>query len=446
MNKTKFVSVSLSAIMTVSVLAACGSNTKDSNGGEAANASSKKVSIEFWSAPNAKQLGYWNNMATEYMKDHPNVNLKITQMPESPTSEAGIQSAIASGTAPTFSENITRGFAAQLAENKAIVPFGETEQFKKIISERKMDKVIGNWNFSDGKKYVVPIFSIPNLTVWRTDILKEIGVNEPPKTYSEMLAVGEKLKAKYPEKFLSFNERAALPTWYFRWTDFFLYYNAASNGNNLVEGNKLVADSKAAIGTLNFLKAMKDKNYLLTQKTNDAVETGLAVSRALGSWNLLTWKDKFPELKYGENYALTSPAVPDGTSTNDVKTFADSKGIVVYASATKEQQQAALDFMQWLFTNPKNDLALMQETYNPPARDDLATNEAFKAFFDANPAMKVFGQQVVNAIPTMDSPKMVDIHMILGEKGVNPVVNNGMDPAAAWKQVEDAANAALSKK
>jgi multiple sugar transport system substrate-binding protein len=440
MKKLAAVLLSTALVFTLS---ACGGSKADSDSNVSGG---KKVTVDFWSAPNTKQLGFWNKMATEYAKDHPNVEIKVSQMPESPTSEAGIQSAIASGTAPTMSENITRGFAAQLAENKAIVNIGESEQFKKVVTDRKMDKTISNWKLADGSQYVMPVFSISDMVAWRTDILKELGVNEVPKTYSEVLAVGEKLKAKYPDKFLYFNDRISQPTYYFRWTDFFMFYNAATNGNVLVDGDKLVADSKAATNVFTFFKKLADNKYLLSQKTNDAFETGLAVSRYLRTSDVATWKDKFPNLKFGENYAVAPVPVPDGGNSTDVKTFADSKGLVVYASATKEQRTAALDFMQWLLTNPQHDLELMQATYNPPARDDVATNEIFKTFLDENPAIKVFGEQVPNGIPTMNSPKMVDIHTILGEKGVNPVVNSGADPAAAWTITEEAIQAALSKK
>jgi len=440
MKKITALLLSTSMVLTLS---ACGGAKSD----DSANVSGgKKVTVDFWSAPNTKQVAFWNKMAADYAKDHPNVEIKVSQMPESPTSEAGIQSAIASGTAPTMSENITRGFAAQLAENKAIVNIGETDQFKKVVTDRKMEKTISNWKLADGSQYVMPVFSISDMIAWRTDILKEIGVNEPPKTYSEMLAVGEKLKAKYPDKFLYFNDRISQPTYYFRWTDFFMFYNAATNGNMFVEGNKMVADGKAATDVFSFFKKLSDNKYLLSQKANDAFETGLAVSRYLRTSDVATWKDKFPNLKFGENYAVAPVPVPDGVSTADVKTFADAKGLVVYASATKEQQTAALDFMQWLLSDAKHDLELMQATYNTPARDDVDMNDTFKAFLDENPAIKVFGQQVPNGIPTMNSPKMVDIHTILGEKGVNPIVNNGADPAAAWAQTETEIKAALSKK
>ncbi|EGD49917.1 extracellular solute-binding protein family 1, partial [Thermoanaerobacter ethanolicus JW 200] len=61
-------------------------------------------------------------MAEEYAKINPNIKVNVSPMPESPTSEAGIQAALAGGNAPTISENISRGFAAQLVDSKALVP------------------------------------------------------------------------------------------------------------------------------------------------------------------------------------------------------------------------------------------------------------------------------------------------------------------------------------
>ena len=59
-------------------------------------------------------------MAEQYKEVNPNVEVTVSAMPESPSSEAGIQSAIASGTAPAASENVFRGFASQLAEAQAM--------------------------------------------------------------------------------------------------------------------------------------------------------------------------------------------------------------------------------------------------------------------------------------------------------------------------------------
>ena len=59
-------------------------------------------------------------------------------MPESPSSEAGIQNAIATGTVPAVSENINRGFAATLAASGAVYDLSGEAWFQEVIEARKM--------------------------------------------------------------------------------------------------------------------------------------------------------------------------------------------------------------------------------------------------------------------------------------------------------------------
>ncbi len=61
------------------------------------------------------QYNYWEEKAQAFNETKTEVNgkiveVKVQQMPETPSSEAGIQNAIATGTAPAVSENINRGF------------------------------------------------------------------------------------------------------------------------------------------------------------------------------------------------------------------------------------------------------------------------------------------------------------------------------------------------
>ena len=70
-------------------------------------------------------------MAADFEKQNEDITVEVSQMKESPSSEATIQSAIASNTAPTLSENINRSFAAQLAASQAILPLEN-----KILSMR----------------------------------------------------------------------------------------------------------------------------------------------------------------------------------------------------------------------------------------------------------------------------------------------------------------------
>ncbi|MFY4774765.1 extracellular solute-binding protein [Metabacillus sp. RGM 3146] len=428
------------ATLTVSGLAACSTGNPDT---ETASTKNGVTTIEFWAAPNPTQQVYWKEIADEFTKENPKIKVNVSPMKESPTSEASIQSAIAGQSAPTMSENINRGFAAQLADSKALVPLDTLEGWDKVKKERNMENTMKGWKFADGHQYVLPIYSNAMLFGWRLDILKELGYNEPPKTYSEMLDVAKKLKAKYPDKYVWAKADLADPTSWKRWFDFFMLYDAASNGNKFVEGSKFTGDAKAGEQTLAFVDDLRKEKALLTRQSKDPFESGLGIFSDIGPWTIGYWKDKFPNMKLNETYTLALPPVPDGMESQDVHTFADTKGLVVYASATKEQQKAAMEFINWVYSKPENDLKWLEKTNLPPARDDLTTNDSFKSFFDKNPALQPYAEAVPTAIPPMDNAKYNDIQTLIGQQAFNPVVKGEKVPKAAWKDMQQAIEGAL---
>ncbi|SFC93716.1 ABC transporter substrate-binding protein [Bacillus sp. UNCCL81] len=439
MKMKKVSSVLLAASLSVAGLSACSTGNKEVKGG----AKDGVTTIEFWAAPNPTQQVYWKEVAEQFTKENPTIKVNVSPMKESPTSEASIQSAIAGGSAPTMSENINRGFAAQLADSKALVPLDELDGFDKVKENRHMNDTMKGWQFADNHQYVLPIYSNAMLFGWRLDILKELGFNAAPKTYSEMLAVAKKLKEKYPDKYVWAKADLADPTAWKRWFDFFMLYDAASEGNKFVEGSKFTADKKAGEQVFDFVNELRKSNALLTRQAKDPFETGLGIFTDIGPWTISYWADKFPNMKFNETYTLSTPPVPDGISTENVKTFADTKGLVIYASATKEQQKAAMKFINWVYSNPENDLKWLEKTNLPPARDDLTTNDTFKSFFDKNPALQPYAAAVPNAIPPMDNAKYNDIQTYIGQYAFNPVVKGEKNSKSAWKDMKEAIEGAL---
>ena len=83
---------------------------------------------------------------------------------------------------------------------KRFLPLDELEGWDEIKKNRNMEDTMKGWEFADGHQYVLPIYSNAMLFGWRLDVLKELGFNEPPKTYSEMLEVAKKLKEKHPRQ------------------------------------------------------------------------------------------------------------------------------------------------------------------------------------------------------------------------------------------------------
>jgi multiple sugar transport system substrate-binding protein len=394
-----------------------------------------QVEITFWSAPNPFQEVFWRQMAEAYMATHPGVKITVSPMPETPTSEAGILAAIAGGVAPTASENVFVGFGSELVKSKAIVPWNTFAEWEELVKARNISSTIKAWEFPDGNYYIIPMYVNAMLVAWRIDILRELGYERPPRTYSEVLALGERLKAKYPDKFLWLRSELEVPTWWQRWFDFFVFYYAASKGKPLITGNAITADDKAAVEVLRFFKTLRDKKLLITEPLALGFEVGKTVMTVLGPWTFPWWKENYPELVYGETFVLTPPPVPDWYPAEEpVYTFADAKGVVLYAQATAEQQKAMWDFIRWVLSDPEHDLAWVKVTGMLPARDDVGTNPLFTAYInEKEPALLPYAESIAFAVPPIAHPQFVEIQERMGLECIYPVLIGELTPEKGWE-------------
>lgn len=430
------------AILAGMTLVACG-NESDS---ESQGNTDGTTEITFWAAPNPTQLTYWEEMAEEFKNENPDITVTVSQMKESPSSEATIQSAVVSNTAPTMSENINRSFGAQLAESEVIVPLNEIDGFTDIITSRNMENTVESWAFADGSQYVLPAYSNPILFAWRTDILNELGYSEPPKTYSELIEVGQKLKEVYPDKVVWAKGDLSDPTGWMRWFDFFPLYNAASEGNGFIANGELTLDDEAGIELLTMMSELQENDLLLSSQATDPFENQVSIMADMGPWTFPNWDEKFPELVFDENYTVTTPVVPDSMSnTENIATYGDAKGIVIYEQATEEEKQAAVEFLQFVYGNVENDVKWLETTSLIPARDDATGNEAFAAYFEENPEMKVYAESVQNAIPAMESAEYNELQQIIGQEAWNPIVRGEKTPEQAWNDMKAALEGVLGE-
>ena len=127
-------------------------------------------------------------------------------------------------------------------------------------------------------------------------------------------------------------------------------YLAASEGNVFIENNALVADDDAAVAVYDFFDQMNKNGYLLAQETTDPFETGLALTTQFVPFRFLAMHEKYPDLKYEENYVVAAAPVPDDVPVENVKTMSDNKGVVIYSQVSEEKQKAAYEFIKWVYT------------------------------------------------------------------------------------------------
>lgn len=426
-KSTKLISAA-SALLMLLAAAGCSNGSSSSS-----KSDTGKTKITFWTAPNPPNLKYWKAMAKGFEKKNPNIEVDVSQMKESPTSEASIQSAIASKTAPTMSENITRSFAAQLSQSKAVVNFKDLPGYSAMVKKRDMTDTMKQWTFENNAQYVIPLGSSPMAVGWRKDILDEIGFKGTPKTYSDVYQIAKLLKAKDPDKTIFSSSMMADPTAWMRWLDFFPLYNAATDGNTFVNGNKLVAKKKATEEVLTFMNTLQKDKMVVTQEAKDPFETGSSVATLFSPANLPSWQERYPELQYNKTYIVTAPPVPDSQKNKEnVWTFGNAKGVSIYAQATKAQQNAAMKFLKYSVEDTSNELQLLKVTNTIPSRDDAFTNKAFADFYNAHPEYKVFAKLVKYGAPSMDNAKYNDIQQSIGEEGWIPVLTGKKTSTQAW--------------
>ena len=281
---------------------------------------------------------------------------------------------------------------------------------------------------------------------WRSDALAEVGLETPPRTYSEILEACAAIKEADPNRFLLARADLVTNVWWQRWFDFFTLYDAASGGAPFITGSEITADDAAAVAVFEFYQQLNEAGCVLTREVQTPFETGNSVWSELGPWTFPTWSENYPDLTLGEEFVLTDPPVPDGAPEGEpVYTFADAKGLVMFAGAPEESRAAAWEFVQWVYSNPENDLRWFESTSLPPPRDDGGTSEVFAPFLEENPALVQYAEAIPYAVPPLVNENFSDIQTVLSDEGLIPSVNGDKTPEQAWEDAKVAMQALLGE-
>ncbi|GAA0827008.1 ABC transporter substrate-binding protein [Clostridium tertium] len=417
---TKIISaLALSTMMVTSLVGCSGGNNEGSSSGDT-------ITVNFWTAPQKVQYDFWTSKAEAFNATNTKVGdkvvkLEVQQMPETPSSEAGIQNALATGTAPAISENINRGFATTLAQSEAVYSLENEDWFKDIVKNRALESVMPGWEI-EGSQYVIPMYVNPMVLQWNTKALKELGFDKAPETKAEFDSViakfnenKDKMSAIGVTHVFYRNSLIRPDQWWDRSSDFQNIYLAFSGGKSWVEGNKLVLDKEIAKESFEFFGSLG--NTLLTSEVPNiwAEENPQVLFTIAAPWEIQALREGGKV--YGENYTYGPMIVKNQGDTP--YNYADAKGLVLYKAdnITDEIHQGAIEFMKWLYNeenSAKTDLEWLEATTMLPVRGDLLENEEFSKYLAENEELKALAGQVEYAIPGMPHDKMAQIQEALG--------------------------------
>lgn len=437
----KLAALSMAAAMAVS-LAACGGESagasSEASGETAAEstatASGEVIEVDFWTAPQQVQYDLWESWAVEFNATNTQVNgktvqVKVQQMPESPSSEAGIQNAIATGTAPAVSENVNRGFAATLAASGVVYDLSEEDWFNEVIEARQMGDTMDAWAI-DGKQYVLPLYVNPMTWQWNTKALDAMGY-EVPTTLAEFQEIMDNFDAKKDDlaavgvTHSFYRPSLVRPDQYWdRWSDFMMIYDGLSGGKSIVEGDTLTMDRDAAIQAM---EVIGDFGNSLQQGELSSiwVEAQPSVLVTINApWEISLYHEN--NKVYGVDYEY-GPALVQNEGDTPYN-YADSKGLVFYKTddISEEEHLGAVEFVKWCYNaenSAQSDLEWLEATTMLPVRGDLNTNEAFADIMAEYPELAALAEWVPYSIPGLATDKDADIWTAFTEVCTSPYVN-----------------------
>lgn len=173
------------------LVAGCGGGDDDSSDSAASKSSGGgPVTIDWWHIQNNDPMkSIWQEAATQYMADHPNVKINITVL-ENEAFKSKLTTTMQGGKPPDMFQSWGGGTLKEQADADLIQDVSAPT--KDWIGE--LNPAATGLYQIDGKQYGVP-FNLGMVGVWyRKSLFEKAGIDAPPATWSEFLTDVQKLK------------------------------------------------------------------------------------------------------------------------------------------------------------------------------------------------------------------------------------------------------------
>ena len=380
----------LPAIVLLLVLLVSCNSSRPSDSSEA----NDHITLTYWSATHPLELDFANQVAAEWNTSHPGVQIKVEPVPSGQSSEEVILAAMASHTTPDIYANIFPGAMQDLLDAQGVVQLDAYPDFFNVLHERMTPELLDQYRSSDGHYYQVPWKSNPIMVLYNTRMLREAGVTSLPTTYSEFLSAAASVTrdrdadGRIDQWMLTIDY---FPIWYKRLFDYLPLYIAASNGQPLFEGRKVVFDNQASVAIFRFLHECFARGYAPRQSFQGDVFIDGRVAAKFTGPNSIGLLERYRSADFEYDYGPIPR--PDGATGQPVS-YADPKSIVIFK--TCQHPREAWEFIRFVISR-RNDLRFLELTSQLPIRARLLEDEIFADYFKRNPKLVKFAEQLTTA-------------------------------------------------
>jgi multiple sugar transport system substrate-binding protein len=390
--------------------------------------SDNRVILTYWPAPNPEEIELAETLVREWNQLHPGVIVHMQPLPVNLSSEEVLMAAIAAKTTPDVCSNIWPGSVPEYARAGALVRLNFFPDFDSLIFARVGTAVEQQYQSQDGNFYQIPWKTNPTMMIYNKKLFQQVGIQKPPRTYSEFLRDASKLTYDSDgdgvvDHWMGY--RDIRPLWWQRFFDFFAFYKAASYGRPFTKNSEIVADTQAAIKVLTFFKTCFQKGYFpRTYFSFDPFIQGVVATEFVGPWTISYIKKSYGGMI---DYGIAPIPVPDN-NVGPVCTYGDHKCVVIFS--TTRHPKESWEFLKFLLSE-EADYKLMKIASQLPVRVGLLSLSKFSSFFQENRDMKTFAEEIPYAGEVDQTPDQKEIFDAISQQFERCSVYNVSSPNEA---------------
>lgn len=392
-----------------------------------------------WCSNDHYEIEFTKKITKDWNKSHPENFVKFQPVPEGQSSEEVILAAVVGETTPDIYTNMWQGDVEAYALAGQLIALDTLEGFNEFIYSRCDSGVVEEVRSSDGHIYQIPWKINPIMMIYNKNILKQIGLDKPPATYSEFLEAARRFSKDtdgdgYIDRWFGYAE--VISTWWQRFFDFYPLYLAASGGAPLIKDNRAAFDNKYAVQVFTFLRELYKNNYFSKERLSarqDVFLSGVIATRFTGPWEIAHAEKYKPE---GFEYDFSFIPVPDGNRPPSY-TYGDPKNIVIFK--TCRNPALAWEYLKTMI-DEKGDLFFLELSNQLPRRKNIEKSELFADYFSNNPKMKIIAEQAKFVKGTDVSPVLKEVFDLISQQYEACVVYGVKTPEQAVKDAADAVN------
>lgn len=348
------------------------------------------IHLTYWCAPNPDEINLAKELVQSWNRDHPAIQVTLQPIPASVSSEEVLLAAIAGKTTPDICSNMWPGAMDEFIAAGGLVALDQFPDFEDYMSERVPADLLASFRAPDGHYYQIPWKTNPIMMMYNCRLLREAGVTQVPRTYSQYLAAARLVTKDTDgdgriDQWMGF--RDIRPIWWQRLFDFYPFYVAASGGRTLFDGREPIFGNRAAVQVFGFFQELYRQGfYPMTTFQGDNFLSEHLATQFVGPWSVIyVEKFKRPELEYD----IAPIPVPDDHH-GPVYTYGDFKNISIFS--TSRHPAAAWEFAKALISK-QADRRLLEVCSQIPLRKNLLTDPLFRDYFHHNPRLVKFAEQ-----------------------------------------------------